>query len=129
MRLTQWKNRILDSPGWRTFISIFTTIGTGIASGAFITEITTVNGLNWASSFYKPSFYILIVMGILIYVFQRALYIREIEIEKFRDIDYCRAYIRAKCLPAVANMYEDKIRSGDIGEFEKAMEEVNKVLK
>jgi len=120
---------MLDSPGCRTFLSVLTTIGTGVASGAFITEITTPNGLSWATSFNKLSFYALVIMAIIIYVFQRALYYREIEIEKFKDIEYCRAYIRAKCLPAAAQMYEDKIRSGDIGELKKAMDEVNKVLK
>lgn len=101
----------------------------GVMSSAFIVEISTKDGLRWSDFYRATSFYVLIVLAIVNYIFHKSVYTREIDILKFRDNEYCKAYMRAKCLPEAAVRYKEMIRSGQIGELEKAMDEVDKILK
>jgi hypothetical protein len=77
----------------------------------------------------SKSAYGLMVLVFIIYKYNRAVYLREKEITRFSDNDYCIAYIRSQCLPEAAVQYKRKIRDGQGGELKQAMDELKKVLK
>lgn len=80
--------------------------------------------------FYKiKSFYVLLLISAAVYLYYRALYLYEKNIEKFLDDDYCLAYMRSKCLPEAAERYKELIRNGQGGEWVTAMKEFEKILK
>ena len=123
------KSTFTESPEWKATLSIVLSIVTGILSGPFVTEITVDGRLLWRSFYKAHSFYLLVVLSILIFIYNRFLYLREKDIEKFRDAEYCLAYMRSKCLPEAADRFIAKIRDGDLDEFRKAMDEVKGALK
>jgi hypothetical protein len=68
------KAGIYDSPTWKTTFSILSTIITGVLSGALITEITTPSGIEWSLFYQSTSFYGLLVISILLYLYNKGLY-------------------------------------------------------
>lgn len=125
-----WFNKcILDSPGCKTVFGFILPIITGILSGTFVSEITTANGLDWKLAKSSKSAYGLIILVYLIYKYYRSIYMREKEVARFLDNDYCVAYMRSQCLPEAAEQYKRIIRDGQGGELKKAMDELGKVLK
>ncbi|MDV6317817.1 hypothetical protein [Chromohalobacter sp. HP20-39] len=129
MRFKGLKEKMIESPSWRTVFSFLIPVLTGILSGAFVTEIT-INGVVTWSLFYKAnSFYGLLVTSFCIYIYNKEVYLFEKQVSKFADTEYCTAYMRSKCLPEAAERYKQIIRSGNGGELKQAMDEINKVLK
>ena len=68
-------------------------------------------------------------IALFVYVYYRAVYIYDKNVERFLDDDYCRAYMRSKCLPEAAERYKEIIRNGEGGELEEAMQEFERILK
>lgn len=129
-KIKDWLNRnVLDSPGCKTFFGFVLPILSGILAGTFVMEISTPNGLNWKLVITAKSTYALIVLIIIIYKYNRALYLRAKEIRQFLDPDYCVAYMRSQCLPEAAEQFKRLIRNGQGGELKQAMDEVKKILK
>lgn len=120
---------ILESPGCRTVLSAVIPVVAGVLSGTFVLEITAATGLDWRLFYKAPSFYALCVLILVIYWYNRELYLHEREIHRFLDSDYCIAYMRSKCLPEAAERYRELIRSGVGGELEQAMDELRKILR
>lgn len=129
MDMSRFKAYILQSPEWKTLFSVVFPIAIGVISGAYVNEITTPEGVKWARSFILPSFYLLITATILMVVFHRVVYLHETSVDKFRDDQFCMAYVRSKCLPEAAERYKQLIRSGDGGQLKQAMDELKKALK
>lgn len=121
--------KILESPGWKTFFSVVIPLIVGVFSGTLVTELTTPTGLNWPSFYKTVSFYGLLIVTVISYVYFRAVYMYERQIDRFLDDDYCRAYMRSKCLPEAAERYKELIRSGQKGDLTSAMKEFEKLLK
>ena len=120
----------LESPAARTFFSIIIPILVGVFSGVFVAEITVPEkGISWPLFYKAKSFYMLLVILLVTYVYNIAIYKHDKGIMSFSDADYCRAYMRSKCLPEAAERYRDLIRSGESGELEKVMDEVDRILK
>lgn len=119
---------LLESPLIKTGFSVVIPIATGILSGTFIVEITGTTGLDWSSFYTSQSFYGLVLICLFMLIYNRACYKHEKEILQFLDADYCIAYMRSKCLPEAADRYKELIRSGQGGELEMAMEELERIL-
>jgi hypothetical protein len=129
-RIRGWLNRnVLDSPRFKTFCGFVLPIFSGILSATFVTEISTPNGLDWKLAITAKSTYGIIFLAIIIYKYNRAVFLREKEIRQFSDADYCIAYMRSQCLPEAAEQYKRMIRDGQGGELKQAMDEVKKILK
>ena len=120
---------IIDSPSWKTFFSAVLPIMSGVLSGTFVTELIGSGGLNFKLFHKTWSFYGLTLLTIIIYLYNRALYLREKEISKFSDADFCVAYMRSKCLPEAAEKYKEIIRQGHGGELVQVMAELKEILK
>ena len=120
---------LAGSPAIKTIASILDVTLSGVLSGAFIVEITTSSGLNWANFYRAPSFYGLMAVGILTYAYHRVLYTYERDILRFADDEFCLAFMRSHCLPIVAERYNEMIRAGDIRELERVMAEIKRNLK
>lgn len=120
---------VLESPSWKTFFSVVIPILSGLFCGVFVIEITTENGVDWRIFYKSKSFYALVLLTIVVYLYNKAVYTYERDMSKFLDKDYCIAYMRSKCLPEAAERYKQKIRNGEGGELKEAMEEVEKILK
>ena len=121
-------DRFLESPGWKTFFSTVIPICSGVLSGTFVAEISGPNGFVWRSFYLTKSFWALVVLSLLMYFYNRMVYLHEREIKRFLDNDYCKAYMRSKCLPEVAEKYKQLIRDGRGGELKRAMEELVQIL-
>lgn len=120
----------LESPAWRTVFSVVLPILAGVFSGTLVAEITVPpNGISWVLLHKAKSSYVLVGLSLILYWYNRATYKHDRHVRSFLDTDYCRAYMRSKCLPEAAERYRALIRDGQIGEFEKAMREVNRILK
>ena len=129
-KLKDWFNRcVLDSPGCKTFFGIILPIFTGVLSGLLIAELSTSTEINWKLLTKAKSFYGLVALIYIIYKYNRAIYDREKEVERFLDSDYCIAYMRSQCLPEAAEQFKRQIRDGKGGELKQAMDELRKVLK
>ncbi len=107
------KDKIQKSPLFKTIINIFSIFIFSILSGAFVTEITINNSLNWGSFYKTKSFYFLILASIFIYFYFRFQIQIDESIEKFKDNDYCTAYMRSQCLPELAQKVNESIRKGN----------------
>ncbi len=126
---TELREYILESPWCRTVLSAVFPVVAGVLSGTFVAEITSSVGLDWGLFYKSRSFYALCLLTLLIYWYNRQLYLHEREIPRFLDADYCIAYMRSKCLPEAAERYRQLIRSGAGGELTQAMDELRKILK
>jgi len=120
---------VFESPFWKTFISVVLPILSGFFSGTLIVEITQETGISWKNIPKTKSFYVLLLLIFVIYIYNRAVYLRDKEIMRFLDDDYCVAYMRSQCLPEAARRFKELIRDGQGGEFRQAMDELKKVLK
>ena len=128
-KLTQCIAKLLESPVWKTVFSVTLPVIAGVLSGIFIAEISSAQGIQW-KTFYKAwSFYGLLGLIIVVYLYNRALYLREREIMQFSDSEFCIAYMRSKCLPEAAERHKEMIRSGEVGELLKIMTELKESLK
>lgn len=75
----------------------------------FVAEITGKSGIEWSLFYKSKSFYGLIIFTFLIYIYNKALYAHQKEINSFLDNDYCIAYMRSKCLPEAAEKYRKMV--------------------
>jgi len=123
------KHRIYPSPFLKTAISLLSSILIGIFSNTLVSDIATSSGIAWGSVYQSASFYLLIVFAALTLLFHRFLHTFETDIQKFRDADFCLAYARSRLLPEQIERSRQKIKDGDIGDFQAAMREIQKVLK
>ncbi len=129
MTKTEISEAIIESPTWRTVFGFILPVLAGLFSGVFTTEITDSTGIHWGIFYSTSSFYVLIALSAILFFYNRALFMYDRELMKFSDSEYCRAYMRSKCLPEAAEMYKRRIREGNFGELSQAMDELNKVLK
>ncbi len=119
---------IFESPGLRTLFSAVIPIVASVTSGTFVLEITAPSGLDWGLFYKAYSFYVLLALSVVIYLYNRELYLHEREVHRFGDTYYCIAYMRSKCLPEAAERYKELIRTGRGGEFQDAMDQLRKSL-
>lgn len=123
------KNRIYRSPGTRTAISITTSVLGGILSNTLVTEMTTPQGIAWASFYSAFSFWALLVVCLATFLFHRILHSYETEISAFKDADFCVAYARSQLIPAQVEAATQAIGRGDTDQFKAAMKQIKDVLK
>ena len=128
-KLQHIKKIVFTSPIWRAFFSVGWTLLSGVLCSSFVAEISTPKGLDWSHTLRAPTFYGLIVLAIGVALYTRSLYRYETAMERFLDDEYCKAYMRSQCLPEAAERYKELIRVGQVGELERAMNEVKKVLR
>ncbi|MDF2369359.1 MAG: hypothetical protein P1V21_01070 [Rhizobiaceae bacterium] len=121
--------KILESPGWKTLFGVVVPIIAGVLSGTFVAEVSSSGDFLWAEFYESKSFYGLLFLAAITFIYHRALYFHEHKIEMFLNDDYCRAYMRSKCLPEAADRYKELIRSGNVGELTSAMEEFERIMK
>ena len=127
--LNKLKESVLSSPLFKTSIFVLSTILSGILASSFVVEISPTNELKWGRFYETRSFYGIAVLAIILYVYNRAVYLYEKDTLRFQDRDYCIAYMRSKCLPELAERTRRNIREGSGGELRQAMDELRKVLK
>jgi hypothetical protein len=105
-------NYIRDLPEVRTGIFILSVLLSGILCSGFITEITVNGKLEWFTFYKTTTFWLLCVYTILLYMYNRFIYLHEKNILKFLDDDYCKAYIINQCLPEITERYKKDIKDG-----------------
>jgi len=127
--MTTWRDRLYRSPGLKTGTSLTTSLLVGIFSNSLVTEITTRNGIIWASMPNKFSFWALAVSSFLTFQFHRHLHLYETEVSAFKDVDFCIAYVRSQLIPAQVSASIDAIAAGDDAQFKAAMKKIKDALK
>jgi magnesium-transporting ATPase (P-type) len=124
------KQLIKESPGLRTGIFFFSVIISGVLCSAFVGEITQNGKLIWKDFYQTISFWGIMIYVIIIYTYNRFLYIYEKNILRFLDDDYCKAYIVQACLPEIIEKYKEDIRGGkDVNEIIDISKELKKLKK
>ncbi|PND26782.1 hypothetical protein [Sinorhizobium sp. M4_45] len=123
------RDRIYRSPGVKTAISIFTSVLGGIFSNTLVTEISTPKGIAWASFYSTFSFWALLLVCIVTFLFHRFLHAFETEISAFKDDDFCMAYARSQLIPAQVEASRQAINRGEVEQFKAAMKQIKDVLK
>ena len=129
MSWAEIREKIIESPSWRTVFAFLVPIAAGILSGTFVTEITVNGIISWALFYNSKSFYGLVGLSLCMYFYNKAVFLFEQRVSQFSDKTYCTAYVRSKCLPEAAERYKELIRTGNYGELTQAMNELKKALK
>lgn len=120
---------LVESPTIRAIIPSLLAAAIGVLSGSLVTEITTPKGLAWNTVHHTFSFYGLIALTFVQVAYSRLMYESDRDVVRFAESEYCIAYLRSRCLPEMANRYQELSRSGEGGEFKRAMDEIKEVLK
>ena len=128
-KIAQFRKWLFVTPAAKTVAGVTFTIIASVFAGTFVAEISTPFGLDWRHCYNTTSIYILACLSILQYIYQKALYTHERSILNFLDNEYCKAYARSECIPEAIKQWKAKIKDGQGGELEKAMKELEKVLK
>ncbi|WP_375583924.1 hypothetical protein [Cyclobacterium xiamenense] len=105
-------NYIRDLPEVRTGIFILSVLLSGILCSGFITEITINGKLEWFTFYKTTTFWLLCAYAVLLYLYNRFIYLHEKNILRFLDDDYCKAYIINQCLPEITERYKKDIKEG-----------------
>ena len=66
----------------------------------------------WETFYKTKSFYGLCASSILMYLYFRLQFEFDHSVEKFKDDQYCKAYIRKQCLPEIAKKASKLIKNG-----------------
>ena len=120
--------KFTQKPWPKAIISILTPIIIGIISSIFITEITTHDGIKIATSISKISFYILLVLIIITFVYNLLIFKYEKTKPNFETKLNCITYIRSQMLPEIVGESVKKIKNGEINDLEKNMEKFKRML-
>lgn len=120
---------IYKSPAFKTWAFVLSVILSNILGGAFLMEIFIKGVIRWDMFYLTKSFYLIIIWGIVVYVYNRYAYIYEMDIIKFKDNEYCSAYIRSQCLPELAKKYNESIKNGQMSELRNIMQAVKGIIK
>lgn len=123
------KDRVYRSPGIKTAISIVTSVLGGIFSNTLVTEMTTSQGIQWKSFYGTFSFWVLLVVCLVTFLFHRFLHSYETDISAFKDAEFCLAYARSQLIPAQIEASVQAIGRGDTDQFKAAMKQIKDVLK
>ena len=124
----QIRKKLFESPGCKTAIFVVSAMLAGIFSGIFVAEMTAETGIVWQDFYKTKSFYVLLFLTVLIYLYNREAFLYERNILNFKDTEYCIAYVRSKCIPEAADRYRNLISDGKVDELEQAMDEVKRLL-
>ena len=129
--LMNWKAIIenhLDSPIAKTIAFVSSSIVAAVLAGTFVTEITVNNALDWKLFYRTWSFYGLVLQSLGVYAYNRFIFTRDRQIERFAEAEYCKAYVMSKCLPELAERYAQNIRNGETGDLKCAMDVLKESL-
>jgi uncharacterized membrane protein len=108
----------IDSKHWllfpitRTIAFCVSVIISGILCGAFIVDITTSKGLDWSIYNKTWTFYAIILLILIVYLYNRKTYSVDQNIRNYMDQEYCRAYLRSECLPDLAFKMNTLVKQG-----------------
>lgn len=120
---------IAKSPLIKTLIFAISTIISGVLAAAFIFEISPLGKINWALSYRVTSFYLIIFWVIIIAIYNYLVFKKETDILKFKDEEYCMAYIRSQCLPEIASKYRESVKIGNMRGLKDILAEVKRIIK
>ena len=108
------KIKLETSPLVKTIIGIFSLIIFSVLSGAFVTELTHDGSIVWSDFYKAKSFYGLVLGAVLMYFYFRLQLGPDETVDKFRDDEYCKAYMRKQCLPELAKKINTSLKkAGD----------------
>ena len=99
---------LASSPIIKSMLFIITVVATGILCSSFVTEINTTDGLQWTHSLECDSFYWLIMVIVIDFIYNWLTYSNDAEILKFADDKFIIAYVRMHSIDA----YVKKINKG-----------------
>ena len=108
------KNLIENSAGFRTLSFVFTTIISGVLCGAFITEITVNGKLDWSWNTLKHArfFWGLCIYIVLYLLYSTYFYNSEKNILKYRDLEFCLAYVTKAGLQHISDRWNQDVKDG-----------------
>ncbi|MDB9510459.1 hypothetical protein PN499_04595 [Kamptonema animale CS-326] len=108
--LKKIKFLIRESPSIQTLIFFFSVIVSGVLSGTLVTEITINSKIDWKLIYKSTSFYFILLLLFLVYIYNK--FLHEGKINEYKDKEFCRAYLRREALPELAKKNSELIKKG-----------------
>lgn len=128
-----WRKKIKDqvyrSPTIKTGISLGTSVLGGLFANTLVADMTGPKGIEWATFYLSLSFWLLLLVCFITFVFHKFLHEYETEINSFKDADFCMAYARSQLIPAQVEVSIQAIARGDVDQFKAAMKQIKDALK
>lgn len=121
---TKIKLLIHQSPLLRTLVDVFSLLVFSILSGWFMIEITENGQIMWSMFYKSTSFYLMILSSFLMYFYLRLKFDDIESTERYKDKDYCLAFMRKHNLPAIVKRQSDIVKNGKTGELKNLISEL-----
>jgi len=106
------KDKLFRSPFFKTIVFGLSVLVSGILCSSFVAELYYEGKLHWEIFYRTTTFYLILVYGFIIYMYNRFLYRAEKNILNFLDDNYCSAYIINACLPDLIEKYKKDLKEG-----------------
>ena len=133
-RMRHFLNVFVKKAWGRTLVSYVMPVLSAFFSGTLILELTTTDKLtstttlDWGNILRKPSFYVLLLLALITFVYNRACLRRETSVQSFLSPEYCKAYVLSECIPEFAEFNKRRIRDGK-GGLKETIDELTKSVK
>jgi hypothetical protein len=127
--MNRFDRLMAKSPFVRTTLSLSSTLAASVLSATLIGEMTTQNGIEWTRLTHTVSFYLLLLISVLLYAYHRSLFAYDSHVLKYQDIEYCEAYVRSQCIPEAVSQYRRAMKAGDPDQLKEAKSELRRLVK
>jgi hypothetical protein len=115
--LTNWrelKAKLIISPSGKLLGFIISNILSALVLTGLVHSISDLEGnITWSKIFTTWYSLILIILILVYYFYLKAIYNVENDIEKYKDAEYCMAYVRMASLPEFSRNIREQLRKGD----------------
>ncbi|WP_139995544.1 hypothetical protein [Kurthia sp. Dielmo] len=112
--------KINEHPLGETIVFGISVIGSGILCGSFVNELTVNSVVEWENTFKITPTYLIIGYLLLIYRYNKCVYIQKTKISNFGNEEFLLNYIRKELLPEIVALQKEKIKNGDLSGFKSA---------
>ncbi|WP_085853501.1 hypothetical protein [Palleronia marisminoris] len=113
----------------KTLISLGLSICGGFFTSTLATEISKPEGMAWLEIPSTVSFWLLLGVLVLTFLFHRYMHSYETSVSAFQDAEYCMAYARSELIPAQIEASKREIDNGNYEQFDAAMQKIKDALK
>ena len=133
-RIHNWLNVLVKKAWGRTLVSCVMPALSAFFSGLLIFEVTSTDQLtstktvDWWKVPTTWSFYVLVLLIVITFVYNRARLRSETSVERFMSPDYCKAYVLREVIPEFAELNKRRIRDGK-GGLKETIDELTKSVK
>jgi len=124
MTSNELKAILVEAPLVKVLAFAIGTIGSNVLTGALVFDITNSTKLEWEKAPTSRYFWLLVLLLILSYAYFN--FVKDAS--RFDDDAYCKAYIRAMCLPEATRSVNRALKSGSTDVLNQAKKDLDEFL-